>query len=104
MCDSKGRWLSYLWGGIAGGLINEATRRRADKKHTAELNSINANIEKLKKTPEEQAQLNTPQSTQEAQQTQQQQQLTTQKVPLNTGSTGATVGSPTSIGLNLGGY
>ena len=103
MCDSKGRWLSYLNWGLVGGLINETTRRRADKKHTAELNSINANIEKLKKTPEEQAQLNTPQSTQEAQQ-KPQQQLTTQKVPLNTGSTGATIGSPTTVGLNLGGY
>ena len=31
-------------------------------------------------------------------------ELKKQKVPLNTGSTGVTTASPTSVGLNLGGY
>lgn len=30
--------------------------------------------------------------------------ITPQKVPLNTTNTGATVGAPSSVGLNLGGY
>lgn len=30
--------------------------------------------------------------------------LATQKVPLNTSNTGATIGSQSSVGLNLGGY
>ena len=47
---------------------------------------------------------NTTQSTDELTNSTLANKLITQKVPLNTTTTGATVGSPASVGLNLGGY
>jgi alpha-D-ribose 1-methylphosphonate 5-triphosphate synthase subunit PhnG len=92
-------------GTMAGWGVNKWQDRQKEK---AERNA-QARIDAIQKEAQEKIDYNKniiqqAQSTQEAQQTQQQKQLTTQKVPLNTGSTGATVGSPTSIGLNLGGY
>ena len=47
---------------------------------------------------------NSVQSTEELKNPTLAEQLKQQKVPLNTGSTGASTASPTSVGLNLGGY
>lgn len=47
---------------------------------------------------------NSVQSTEELKNPLLNEELKKQKVPLNTGSTGASTASPTSVGLNLGGY
>lgn len=47
---------------------------------------------------------NSVQSTEELKNPTLAEQLKQQKVPLNTGSTGASTARPTSVGLNLGGY
>lgn len=91
-------------GTMAGWGVNKWQDRQKEK---AERNA-QARIDAIQKEAQEKIDYNKniiqqAQSTQEAQQNPQH-PLTTQKVPLNTGSTGATVGSPTSIGLNLGGY
>lgn len=93
-------------GTMAGWGVNKWQDRQKEK---AERNA-QARIDAIQKEAQEKIDYNKnviqqPQSTEELKnQALTQKQLTTQKVPLNTGLTGATVGSPTSVGLNLGGY
>ena len=102
MCDSKGRWLSFMFGGLAGTLLNNQSYKKAKAKDTA---SINAANQAAANQVEQNKLANSVQTTEETTTaTDAIKKLTTQKVPLNTSNTGATVGSQTSVGLNLGGY
>ena len=102
MCDSKGRWLSFMFGGLAGTLINNQNYKKAKAKDTAAINAAN---QAAANQVEQNKLANSIQTTEEATTaTDAIKKLTPQKVPLNTSNTGATVGSQTSVGLNLGGY
>lgn len=103
MCDSKGRWLSFMFGGLAGTLLNNQNYKKAKAKDTAAINAAN---QAAANQVEQNKLANSVQTTEETTDTATDaiKKLTTQKVPLNTSNTGATVGSQTSVGLNLGGY
>lgn len=104
MCDSKGKWLSFFTGGLASSLwLNPKSYKNAVKKDQAAIQAAN---EAAQRQVELNKQANAVQTTDESQATtaSETKKLTTQKVPLNTASTGATIGSATSVGLNLGGY
>ena len=102
MCDSKGRWLSFMFGGLAGTLLNNQSYKKAKAKDTAAINAAN---QAAANQVEQNKLANSIQTTEEATTaTDAIKKLTPQKVPLNTSNTGATVGSQTSVGLNLGGY
>lgn len=102
MCDSKGRWLSFMFGGLAGTLLNNQSYKKAKAKDTAAINAAN---QAAANQVEQNKLANSVQTTEETTTaTDAIKKLTTQKVPLNTSNTGATVGSQTSVGLNLGGY
>lgn len=103
MCDSKGRWLSFMFGGLAGTLLNNQSYKKAKAKDTAAINAAN---QAAANQVEQNKLANSVQTTEETTDTATDaiKKLTTQKVPLNTSNTGATVGSQTSVGLNLGGY
>lgn len=102
MCDSKGKWLSFLHGGLFGYMLNNQSYKKAKKQDTAAINAANqaaANqVEQNKLANSTQTTENTTSNTTDTK------KITTQRVPLNTSSTGATLGSQTSVGLNLGGY
>lgn len=103
MCDSKGKWLSFMFGGLGGYLLNNNSYKKARKEDAATINAANQaaadQVEKNKVANSVQTTEPATQSTQDAVK-----KLATQKVPLNTQNTGATIGSQTSVGLNLGGY
>lgn len=103
MCDSKGRWLSFMFGGLAGTLLNNQSYKKAKAKDTAAINAANqaaANqVEQNKLANSVQTTEETTTATQDAVK-----KLATQKVPLNTTNTGASMGSSSAVGLNLGGY
>ena len=102
MCDSKGRWLSFMFGGLAGTLLNNQSYKKAKAKDAAAINAAN---QAAANQVEQNKLANSVQTTEETTTaTDAIKKLTTQKVPLNTTNTGATVGSQTSVGLNLGGY
>ena len=102
MCDSKGKWLSFLHGGLFGYMLNNQSYKKAKKQDTAAINAANqaaANqVEQNKLANSVQTTENTPTTENAAK------KITTQRVPLNTSLTGASTGSQTSVGLNLGGY
>lgn len=103
MCDSKGKWLSFMFGGLGGYLLNNNSYKKARKEDTATINAANqaaANqVEKNKLANSVQTTEKTNTATQDAVK-----KLATQKVPLNTTNTGASMGSSSAVGLNLGGY
>lgn len=78
--------------------------KRAKKKDQATINAINQSaqdkINQNKLASSDQTTENTATTTD----TNTTKKLITRKLPLNTSSTGATIGSSTSVGLNLGGY
>ena len=101
MCDPVSLSLT---GAALLGTAYGASRIKKDKKKTsAQINTINQTaqnqITKNKIANSVQSTEPATQATQEAVK-----KLTTQKVPLNTSNTGATIGSQSSVGLNLGGY
>lgn len=102
MCDSKGRWMGLLTHGILGYAISDLGYKKAKKKDAATINAANqaaANqVEQNKLANSVQTTENTPTTENAAK------KITTQRVPLNTSLTGASTGSQTSVGLNLGGY
>lgn len=79
--------------------------KRAKKKDQATINAINQSaqdkINQNKLASLDQTTENTTTTTDTNNNTK---KLITRKLPLNTSSTGATIGSSTSVGLNLGGY
>lgn len=101
MCDSKGKWLSFMFGGLGGYLLNNQSYKKANKEDSATVNAA-------KQAAANQVEINKKANSVETTETNTAADITkklaTQKVPLNTSTTGATVGSPTSVGLNLGGY
>lgn len=97
MCDSKGKWLSFLHGGLFGYMLNNQSYKKAKKQDAAAINAANqaaANqIEANKVANATQSTENTVSNTTDTK------KLASQKVPLNTSSTGATLGSQTSVSL-----
>ena len=77
-------------------------------KNNQEKDKASAKVQTANKLVQEQVEhnklANSVQSTEELKNPTLAEQLKQQKVPLNTGSTGASTASPTSVGLNLGGY
>ena len=77
-------------------------------KNNQEKDKASAKVQAANKLVQEQEEhnklANSAQSTEELKNPTLAEQLKQQKVPLNTGSTGASTASPTSVGLNLGGY
>lgn len=77
-------------------------------KNNKEKDKASAKVQAANKLVQEQEEhnklANSVQSTEELKNPTLAEQLKQQKVPLNTGSTGASTASPTSVGLNLGGY
>lgn len=80
----------------------------SDKKaNTQTLNAAKQDAQQIIHSQKEKNKLaNSVQTTEVATQANQNtvKKLATQKVPLNTQNTGATIGSQSSVGLNLGGY
>lgn len=104
MCDSKGKWLSFMHGGLLGFMLNNQSYKKAQRQDQATINAANQaaqnQVEQNKLANSVQSTEDTTTKTTDTNT----KKLITQKVPLNTSSTGATVGSQTSVGLNLGGY
>lgn len=99
MCDPVS--LSLV-GAAAIGTAYGVKRINKDKKQTkATLNAINKQTEER---IEHNKLANSVQSTEELKNPTLADKLKQQKVPLNTGSTGTQFSTPTSVGLNLGGY
>jgi hypothetical protein len=103
MCDSKGRWLSFMFGGLAGTMLNNQSYKKAKAKDTAAINAAN---QAAANQVEQNKIANSVQATDTTKETPTDlaTKLKQQKVPLNTTNTGATIGTPSSVGLNLGGY
>ncbi len=104
MCNTKnGGWLNWLILDPSIGFISNYTYKKAKKKDQAAINAANQaaadQVEANKVANSVQSTEPAAQSTQDAVK-----KLATQKVPLNTSNTGATIGSQSSVGLNLGGY
>lgn len=103
MCGTKnGGWLNWLILDPSMGWISHKRYKDAQKKDQATINAANqaaANqVEQNKLANSVQTTENTPTTENAAT------KITTQRVPLNTYLTGASTGSQTSVGLNLGGY
>lgn len=98
----NGGWISWLHPGTMG--VNYLTYNKAKKNDQAAINSINQTaqdkINQNKLASSDQTTENNTTTTD----TNTTKKLITRKLPLNTSSTGATIGSSTSVGLNLGGY
>ena len=102
MCDSKGKWLNLFHPDPFYWFLNNRSYNKAKKETDAQINAANqaaANqVEQNRLANSVQTTENTP-TTENATK-----KITTQRVPLNTSLTGASTGSQTSVGLNLGGY
>lgn len=95
---------ALLIAGVGAGLLNEYMYKRKEKKVDAAQKAAKTAQEELEAFKEHNKLANSVQSTEELKNPTLAEQLKQQKVPLNTGSTGASTASPTSVGLNLGGY
>lgn len=95
MCNLKD-WLSISWFGFS-----DKNYKKAKAKDNATINAANQAAQDQVK---QNKLANSVQSTEELKNPLLNEELKQQKVPLNTGSTGASTTSPTSVGLNLGGY
>jgi hypothetical protein len=91
--------------GLASGVGMSYLQNKNNKK---DKNRMNARISALEQEANKQVEANKianqVQTTDELKPPTLADKLKEQKVPLNTSNTGATVGTPTSVGLNLGGY
>lgn len=97
--------LASAVGGVGAGV---AIRNKQEQKKRKAEAATQARIDAVKQEYEQRIEANKianqTQSTEELQNPTLAQKLKEQKVPLNTSNTGATVGTPTTVGLNLGGY
>ena len=99
MCNLDQALLGFFYPpsliGMGSGSKNKPTITKATKE-----------ADKIIETQKEQNKLaNAVQSTEKLSQTEElQKKLAAQKIPLNTGTTGLSVGNSLSTGLNLGGY
>jgi hypothetical protein len=104
MCIStkNGGWLNWLILDPTMGFISNRRYKEAKEKDQQAINSANQAADeqiKLNKTA------NSTQTTEDSTvATDTTKKIATQRVPLNTSLTGISTGSPTSVGLNLGGY
>lgn len=95
MCNFKD-WLGISWFGFS-----EKNYKKAKAQDAAAMKAANqAGADQV----EHNKLANSVQSTKELKNPTLAEQLKQQKVPLNTGSTGTQFSTPTSVGLNLGGY
>lgn len=100
MCDAKSLMAFYFPPSLLGWNSDKKDNKKANAQINAANQAAQAQVENNKIA-------NSVQSTEKQPQQQQNniaQKLQTKKLPLNTSNTGATVGSQTSVGLNLGGY
>ena len=98
MCNALGLIASIA----ATDLITGYSSKKAKKQANATINAAN---QAAANQVEQNKLANSVQTTEKETETQTAiKKLATQKVPLNTTNTGATVGTPSSVGLNLGGY
>lgn len=95
MCDFK-EWL-----GITALGLSEKNYKKAKAQDKANIKAANQAVQNQ---VEHNKLANSVQSTEELKNPTLAEQLKQQKVPLNTGSTGTQFSTPTSVGLNLGGY
>ena len=103
MCDPV--TLTALAVGVSGGIGMNYLQNRNNKKAKAQTNTqINAADQAAQDQIEANKLANSTQSTEELKNPLLNEELKKQKVPLNTGSTGTQFSTPTSVGLNLGGY
>lgn len=90
---------------LGAGMGMSYLQHRSDKKAKQE---TQAKIDAANKAAQDQVEANklanSVQSTEELKNPTLADKLKQQKVPLNTGNTGVATASPTSVGLNLGGY
>ena len=100
MCDPVSLTLAAAGIGTTIALGNKKNNKEKAKA-SAQVNAAN---QAAQQQVEANKIANQTQSTEELQNPTLAQKLKEQKVPLNTSNTGATVGTPTSVGLNLGGY
>ena len=104
MCIStkNGGWLNWLFLDPVLGHVSSYTYKKAKKEDQQAINSANqAAADQI----EQNKLANSEQSTEDTSATETTtKEITTQRVPLNTSLTGASVGTQTSVGLNLGGY
>ena len=87
--------------GTGAGLLAHQKNKKEQAKADQRINTAN---QAAQDQVEQNKIANSVQSTEELKNPTLAEQLKQQKVPLNTGSTGASTASPTSVGLNLGGY
>jgi hypothetical protein len=99
MCNPA-LFVAALAGTGAGLLAHQKNKKEADKTEQR----INAANQAAQDQVEHNKLANSVQSTEELKNPTLAEQLKQQKVPLNTGSTGTQFSTPTSVGLNLGGY
>ena len=101
MCDPVSLTLAAVGTGVGMSVLQDRQNKKAKKENNAAIQGIN---QAAQQQVEANKIANQTQSTEELQNPTLAQKLKEQKVPLNTSNTGATVGTPTSVGLNLGGY
>ena len=101
MCDPVSLTLGAIATGVGMSVVQDRQNKKAKKENNAAIQGIN---QAAQQQVEANKIANQTQSTEELQNPTLAQKLKEQKVPLNTSNTGATVGTPTSVGLNLGGY
>ena len=99
MCNAKGLLGFFYPPSLLGWNSDKKAKRQANAQINAANQAAADQVEKNKVANSVQTTEPATQSTQDAVK-----KLATQKVPLNTQNTGATIGSQTSVGLNLGGY
>lgn len=101
MCDPVSLTLGAIATGVGMSVVQDRQNKKAKKKNNAAIQGIN---QEAQQQVEANKIANQVQTTDELKPPTLAQKLKEQKVPLNTSNTGATVGTPTAVGLNLGGY
>ena len=101
MCDPVTLTLAAVGTGVGMSVLQDKQNKKDKKRVNTTLQNINQEHEQR---IEANKIANQVQTTDELKPPTLAQKLKEQKVPLNTSNTGATVGTPTSVGLNLGGY
>lgn len=101
MCDPITATVLGLAGGVGMSYLQNKNNKKAKTQTTAQINAAN---QAAKDQVEHNKLANSVQSTEELKNPLLNEELKKQKVPLNTGSTGTQFSTPTSVGLNLGGY
>ena len=99
MCNAKGLLGWFYHPSLLGWNSDKKAKRQANATINAANQAAANQVEKNKLANSVQTTEKTNTATQDAVK-----KLATQKVPLNTTNTGASMGSSSAVGLNLGGY